>query len=99
MISDSGFADGEKDIYNVKLDNVGDITKVYFRNDGYDNLQCKHITIEVGFIYWIFDCDNLGFACPDRCVYEIELAGTYQYEYTVRTAGDKEAGTSSPIYV
>jgi hypothetical protein len=38
MISDSGFADGEKDIYNVKLDNVGDVNKIYFRNDGYDNL-------------------------------------------------------------
>jgi hypothetical protein len=83
----------------VKLDNVGDVNKIYFRNDGYDNLQCKQITVEVGFIYWIFDCDKLGFSCPDRCVYEIELAGTYQYEYTIRTAGDKEAGTESPIFV
>lgn len=99
MVTDQGFNDGEKDIYNVMLDNVGDVTKVYFRNEGYDNLQCKHVTVELGFVYWVFDCDEIGFSCPERCTYEMNLAGTYEYEYYVRTANYPDAGTESPIYV
>ena len=51
------------------------------------------MTIEIGFVYWTFDCDELGFSCPDRCTYEMDLAGTYQYVYHIRTDSDKEAGT------
>jgi hypothetical protein len=46
----------------------------------------------------VFDCDELGFSCPERCTYEMDLAGTYQYEYTVRTDSDKEAGTEVIIH-
>ncbi len=47
----------------------------------------------------MFDCDELGFSCPERCTYEMDLAGTYQYEYTVRTDSDKEAGTEVIIHI
>jgi len=55
--------------------------------------------VELGFVYWIFDCDEIGFSCPDRCTYELDLAGTYQYEVKVKTEGDDKDATEAPIYI
>jgi len=57
------------------------------------------VTVELGFKYWTFDCDELGFSCPKRCTYEMELAGTYRYTILVKTDDKEEAGTDAPIYV
>jgi len=41
----------------------------------------------------------LGFSCPKRCTYEMELAGTYKYSIEVKTDSTDDAGTDAPIYI
>jgi len=58
IVSSTGIKDGSTIILTKSLPDLGDLEKLYLRNIGFDNYQCKRITVEQEFSYWVFDCDE-----------------------------------------
>lgn len=83
--------------FKVIFKNKSLIVFFYFLK-GNDPYRCEKIRIETKAKFWDFECDEF-ISCPQKCSSTFYLAGRQQYDITVRTSSEINAGTKDPIYI